>query len=91
MRNNRKNSELRPIEIIPNYLNNADGSCLIKFGNTQVVCAASYDTKIPRWLKGSGSGWVTAEYGMLPRSTNERMRRKLRLAKLVEELQRYKD
>ena len=74
MRNNRKNSELRPVEIIPNYLKNADGSCLIKFGNTQVICTASYDTKIPRWLKGSGNGWVTAEYGMLPRSTNERMR-----------------
>ena len=82
MRNNRKNSELRPIEIIPNYLNNADGSCLIKFGNTQVVCAASYDTKIPRWLKGSGSGWVTAEYGMLPRSTNERMRREASVGKI---------
>ena len=75
MRNNRKNSELRPVEIIPNYLKNADGSCLIKFGNTQVICTASYDAKIPRWLKGSGSGWVTAEYGMLPRSTNTRMDR----------------
>ena len=75
MRNNRKNSELRPIEIIPNYLKNADGSCLIKFGNTQVICTASYDTGIPRWLKGSGNGWVTAEYGMLPRSTNTRMDR----------------
>lgn len=75
MRNNRKNSELRPIEIIPNYLKNADGSCLIKFGNTQVICTASYDAKIPRWLKGSGNGWVTAEYGMLPRSTNTRMDR----------------
>ena len=75
MRNNRRNSELRPIEIIPNYLKNADGSCLIKFGNTQVICTASYDTKIPRWLKGSGNGWVTAEYGMLPRSTTERMSR----------------
>ena len=82
MRNNRKNSELRPIEIIPNYLKNADGSCLIKFGNTQVICTASYDTKIPRWLKGSGNGWVTAEYGMLPRSTNERMRREASAGKI---------
>lgn len=81
MRNNRKNSELRPIEIIPNYLKNADGSCLIKFGNTQVICTASYDTKIPRWLKGSGNGWVTAEYGMLPRSTNERMNREAQRGK----------
>ena len=46
MRNNRKNSELRPIEIIPNYLKNADGSCLIKFGNTQVICTASYEDKV---------------------------------------------
>ena len=82
MRNNRKNSELRPIEIIPNYLKNADGSCLIKFGNTQVICTASYDTKIPKWLKGSGNGWVTAEYGMLPRSTNERMRREASAGKI---------
>ena len=82
MRNNRRNSELRPIEIIPNYLKNADGSCLIKFGNTQVICTASYDTKIPRWLKGSGNGWVTAEYGMLPRSTNERMRREASAGKI---------
>ena len=82
MRNNRKNSELRPIEIIPNYLKNADGSCLIKFGNTQVICTASFDTKVPRWLKGSGSGWVTAEYGMLPRSTNERMRREASSGKI---------
>ena len=82
MRNNRKNSELRPVEIIPNYLKNADGSCLIKFGNTQVICTASYDTKIPRWLKGSGNGWVTAEYGMLPRSTNERMRREASAGKI---------
>ena len=81
MRNNRKNSELRPVEIIPNYLKNADGSCLIKFGNTQVICTASYDTKIPRWLKGSGNGWVTAEYGMLPRSTNERMNREAQRGK----------
>ncbi len=82
MRNNRKNSELRPIKIVPNYLQNADGSCLIKFGNTQVICTASYDSKIPRWLKGSGNGWVTAEYGMLPRSTNERMRREATVGKI---------
>ncbi len=82
MRNNRKNSELRPVEIIPNYLKNADGSCLIKFGNTQVICTASFDTKIPRWLKGSGNGWITAEYGMLPRSTNERMRREASVGKI---------
>jgi len=82
MRNNRSNTELRPIEIIPNYINNADGSCLIKFGNTHVICTASYEDKVPRWLKGSGKGWVTAEYGMLPRSTNERMRREASAGKI---------
>ncbi|MAK12716.1 MAG: ribonuclease PH [Candidatus Pelagibacter sp.] len=82
MRNNRKNFELRPIEILPNYIKNADGSCLIKFGNTQVICTASFDVKVPRWLKNSGRGWVTAEYGMLPRSTNERMRREASVGKV---------
>jgi ribonuclease PH len=82
MRNNRSNTELRPIEIISNYINNADGSCLIKFGNTHVICTASYEDKVPRWLKGSGKGWVTAEYGMLPRSTNERMRREASAGKI---------
>ena len=82
MRNNRLNTELRPVVIIPNYINNADGSCLIKFGNTHVICTASYEDKVPRWLKGSGKGWVTAEYGMLPRSTNERMRREASAGKI---------
>lgn len=82
MRNNRSNTELRPVEIIPYYINNADGSCLIKFGNTHVICTASYEDKVPRWLKGSGKGWVTAEYGMLPRSTNERMRREASAGKI---------
>ena len=82
MRNNRSNTELRPVDIIPNYINNADGSCLIKFGNTHVICTASYEDKVPRWLKGSGKGWVTAEYGMLPRSTNERMRREASAGKI---------
>ncbi len=53
----------------------AEGSCLIKFGNTHVLCTASLEERIPPWLKGRGKGWVTAEYGMLPRATNERMRR----------------
>lgn len=82
MRNNRSNTELRPVEIISNYINNADGSCLIKFGNTHIICTASYEDKVPRWLKGSGKGWVTAEYGMLPRSTNERMRREASAGKI---------
>ena len=82
MRNNRTNFELRPVEIILNYILNFDGSCLIKFGNTHVICTASYEDKVPRWLKGSGKGWVTAEYGMLPRSTNERMRREASVGKI---------
>ena len=75
MRNNRKIDQLRNIEIIPNYLPNPEGSCLIKCGNTHVICSASLDRNLPRWLKYSDSGWVTAEYGMIPRSTTERMSR----------------
>ena len=82
MRNNRSNFQLRSVEIIPNYIKNADGSCLIKFGNTHVICTASYEDKVPRWLKGSGKGWVTSEYGRLPRSTNERMRREASVGKI---------
>ena len=82
MRNNRSNFQLRSVEIIPNYIKNADGSCLIKFGNTHVICTASYEDKVPRWLKGSGKGWVKSEYGMLPRSTNERMRREASVGKI---------
>ena len=82
MRNNRSNFQLISVEIITNYIKNADGSCLIKFGNTHVICTASYEDKVPRWLKGSGKGWVTSEYGMLPRSTNERMRREASVGKI---------
>lgn len=71
----RKNNQLREISIEKNVLNHADGSCLIKFGNTQVICSASLDESVPRFLKGKNSGWITAEYGMLPRSTNQRMQR----------------
>jgi len=81
-KNNRKLSDLRSIEIIPDFIKNSDSSCLIKFGETQVVCTASVDTFLPRWLVGSGKGWVTAEYGMLPRSTHERMRREASLGKI---------
>jgi len=82
MRNNRKNLELRKIEIITDFIKNADASCLIKSGDTHVVCTASIEEKVPRWLKGSGKGWVTAEYGMLPRSTHERMRRESSVGKV---------
>ena len=66
---------MRDTEIVPNFSPYPEGSCLIKCGNTHVVCSASLDKNVPRWLKNSGSGWVTAEYGMIPRSTSERMSR----------------
>ena len=71
----RKANQLRAISIEPGILNHAEGSCVIKFGNTHVICSASLDESVPRFLKGKNSGWITAEYGMLPRSTNQRMRR----------------
>ncbi|MEJ2693004.1 MAG: ribonuclease PH [Candidatus Thiodiazotropha sp.] len=71
----RRPDQLRPIQITRNYTKHAEGSVLVCFGDTRVICTASVDETIPRFLKGSGQGWVTAEYGMLPRSTNERMGR----------------
>ena len=75
MRQNRTFQQLRPISFETNINMHAEGSCLVKFGNTQVLCTASVDEKTSRWLKNSGKGWVTAEYGMLPRSTNTRIDR----------------
>ena len=72
----RKNNELRKVEIITGYNPYAEGSCLIKFGNTHVLCTATVETTVPPFLRNSGTGWVTAEYGMLPRSTHSRMNRK---------------
>lgn len=66
---------IRDVEIITNYSRYAEGSCLIKFGNTHVLCTATVEEKVPGWMKNSGKGWVTAEYGMLPRSTHSRMDR----------------
>ena len=67
---------MRKISFEKNVNIHADGSCLVKFGNTHVLCLATIDEKVPHWLKNTGKGWVTAEYGMLPRSTNTRMDRK---------------
>jgi len=75
LRQNRTFQELRPISFKIGVNIHAEGSCLVKFGNTQVLCTASIDEKTPHWLKNSGKGWVTAEYGMLPRSTNTRIDR----------------
>ena len=75
MRQDREFQDLRSISFETNINLHAEGSCLVKFGNTHVLCTASIDEKIPPWLKNSGKGWVTAEYGMLPRSTNTRIDR----------------
>jgi ribonuclease PH len=71
----RANNQLRDVEIIRHYTKHAEGSVLIKFGDTHVLCTASVEDKVPGFLKGQGQGWVTAEYGMLPRSTGSRMQR----------------
>jgi len=71
----RNPNQLRNVEIIRNYTKHAEGSVLVKFGDTHVLCTASVDEKVPGFLKGKGQGWVTAEYGMLPRSTGSRMDR----------------
>lgn len=71
----RAPDELRPLVIEPNFLKYAEGSALISVGNTRVLCAASIEEKVPPWMRGRGTGWVTAEYAMLPRATNERTQR----------------
>ncbi len=87
----RQNDELRQIEITNNYLLHAEGSVLISSGNTKVICTASVEDKVPPFLKGSGKGWITAEYGMLPRSTNTRKKRESSRGKVdgrTQEIQR---
>ena len=71
----RKSDQLRAVSFERNYIKHAEGSCLVKFGDTHVLCTASLEERVPPWMKGLGKGWVTAEYGMLPRSTGDRMRR----------------
>ena len=73
--NNRQNNELRPIHFIRQYTKHAEGSVLVCFGDTKVLCTASIEAGVPRWLKGQGKGWMTAEYGMLPRATGTRTQR----------------
>ena len=75
MRKDRNFDQLRDVTFETNVNLHAEGSCLVKFGNTHVLCTASIDEKTPPWLRNSGKGWVTAEYGMLPRSTNTRIDR----------------
>ncbi len=71
----RQPDELRQVSLERGVAKHAEGSCLVRFGDTHVLCTASLDLQVPPWMRGQGSGWVTAEYGMLPRSTGERMRR----------------
>lgn len=74
----RKNNQLRNIEFITGFNPYAEGSCLVKYGNTHVICTASVEEKVPSWLKGQEKGWVTAEYAMLPRSTQTRVQREVK-------------
>ena len=90
-RDNRKPTQAREISIETNVNLHAEGSVLVKFGNTHVICTASIDNNVPRWMKGSDKGWVTAEYGMLPRSTNERMGREAAEVNSQGELRKSKD
>ena len=71
----RKNENLRKVVITPHFTKHAEGSCLVSFGDTQVICTATVEEKVPPFLRNGGKGWVTAEYGMLPRSTHSRMDR----------------
>lgn len=74
----RAASEIRPVTLTPDVMKNADGSCLVEFGDTRVLCSATVEEGVPNWRKGSHAGWVTAEYAMLPASTNRRTPREHR-------------
>ena len=71
----RKIDQMRKVSFERNFSKHAEGSCLVRFGDTHVLCTASLEEKVPAWLRNGGKGWITAEYGMLPRATGERMRR----------------
>ncbi len=80
----RQADQMRPINITRNYTKHAEGSVLIEFGDTKVLCNATVEEGVPRFLKGQGQGWVTAEYGMLPRATNSRNQREAARGKQTE-------
>ena len=84
----RANDELREVRLTRGYTCHAEGSVLVEFGRTRVICNASFDDSVPHFLRGEGRGWVTAEYGMLPRSTDRRMRRDTRQSGRAHEIQR---
>lgn len=84
MRNNgRKNDEMREVKVTRNYIMHPEGSVLIEFGNTKVICNATVEERIPPFLRGTGSGWITAEYSMLPRATNNRVQREAAKGKIM--------
>ena len=69
----RKTDQMRAVSFERNFSKHAEGSCLVKFGDTHVLCTASLEERVPPWLRNAGKGWVTAEYGMLPRATGDRI------------------
>ena len=83
MRTGRKNDEMRDVRVTKNYIMHPEGSVLIEFGNTKVICNATVEEKIPPFLRGSGTGWITAEYSMLPRATNNRVQREASKGKVA--------
>ena len=83
MRTGRKNDEMREVRVTKNYIMHPEGSVLIEFGNTKVICNATVEEKIPPFLRGSGTGWITAEYSMLPRATNNRVQREASKGKIA--------
>ena len=83
MRTGRKNDEMREVRVTKNYIMQPEGSVLIEFGNTKVICNATVEEKIPPFLRGSGTGWITAEYSMLPRATNNRVQREASKGKVA--------
>ena len=83
MRTGRKNDEMREVRVTKNYIMHPEGSVLIEFGNTKVRCNATVEEKIPPFLRGSGTGWITAEYSMLPRATNNRVQREASKGKIA--------
>ena len=88
---NRKNTELREINFQNKFSPYAEGSCFVKFGNTHIICTASVEEKVPMWLRGKKKGWITAEYGMIPRATHSRVDRDISKGKIsgrTQEIQR---
>ena len=78
----RSDAAIRPVSIEPGFVSSADGSALISVGGTRVICTASVSSKVPKWMEGRGTGWVTAEYSMLPASTGDRKPRDISKGKL---------